>query len=51
MVIQEEANQKLEANLRVASSDEAKEDELIESCPEEAAITKDFSPKNSEKRR
>jgi len=51
MVIQDEANQKLEANLRVASSDEAKEDELIESCPEEAATTRDFSPKNSEKKK
>ncbi|OIT04525.1 hypothetical protein A4A49_38764 [Nicotiana attenuata] len=50
MVIQEEANQKLEANLRVAISDEAEEYELIESCPEEAATSGDFSPKHSEKK-
>ncbi|OIT37325.1 hypothetical protein A4A49_08738, partial [Nicotiana attenuata] len=46
MVIQEEANQKLEANLRVAIYDEAKEDELIEPCSEEAATSGDFSPKH-----
>ncbi|OIT39493.1 hypothetical protein A4A49_07495 [Nicotiana attenuata] len=45
MVIQEEANKKLEANLHVAISDEAEEDELIES-----ATSGDFSPKHSEKK-
>jgi len=51
MVIQEEANQKLEANLRVAISDEANEDELIEPCPEEAATIGDISPNHSEKKK
>ncbi|XP_075076597.1 uncharacterized protein LOC142163231 [Nicotiana tabacum] len=50
MVIQDEANQNLEANLRVAISEEAKEDDLIESCPEEAAITGDFAPNKNEKK-
>ncbi|OIS95774.1 hypothetical protein A4A49_58590, partial [Nicotiana attenuata] len=51
MVIQEEASQKLEANLRVAISDEAKEGELIESCPEEATTNRDLSTKRSEKKK
>ncbi|OIT26466.1 hypothetical protein A4A49_25024 [Nicotiana attenuata] len=50
MVLQEEANQKLELNLRLASSDEAEEDELIESCPEEEATSGDFSPKHNKKK-
>ncbi|XP_070015105.1 uncharacterized protein [Nicotiana sylvestris] len=51
MVIQDEANQKLEDNLRVAISEEEKEDDLIESCPEEAATTGDFTSNKTEKRR
>ncbi|XP_070014042.1 uncharacterized protein [Nicotiana sylvestris] len=51
MVIQDEANQKLEANLRVAISEEAKEDDLIEYCPEEAATTGDFTSNKTEKKK
>ncbi|XP_075110998.1 uncharacterized protein LOC107787743 [Nicotiana tabacum] len=51
MVIQDEANQKLEDNICVAISEEAKEDDLIESCPEEAATTGDFTSNKTKKKK